>query len=142
MITIADCRYLPAARLALAPYGPEYQWLNYLKTPEHLIQATFRYGNTSGQHSQGATVEITRVWASDLMCLDAKLCAWNQPKLFTPRAKPNHTTYGAAAYLTARYQVIEKIEMMGQLGYKTTGFLQGEPLKNGGIARIGLVLHL
>jgi hypothetical protein len=142
MIPLGNYRYLPGARLALAPYGPEYQFLNFIKTPEHLIQATLRYGNTSGQVSTGATVDITRIWTSDLLNLDLNLSVWNQPKLFTQHAEPKHTRLGFATSIIARYQVVEKLDLMGQLGYKTTGFLEGETLKRGIIARIGLVLGL
>lgn len=142
MIPIGDCRYLPAARLALAPYGPEYQFLNYIKTPEHLIQLSYRWGNTGGQHSRGLNLNVSNVWTSDLLFLDTLLSAWTQPKLFTAHAKPHNTHFGFAASLIARYQVIDKIAVMGQLGYKTTGFLQGETLKRGVIARIGLVMQL
>lgn len=142
MIQIGDYRYLPGARLALAPYGPEYQFLNYIQTPERFIKATIRYGNTKGISSAAVDLDITRIWTSDLLFLDTKVSLWNQPKLFKPEAKPHNTRLGFAASLIARYQVIDKIEMMGQLGYKTTGFLQGEILRNGLIARIGLIMQL
>lgn len=142
MFNIGDYRYLPAGKLALTPYGPEYQLLNYLKTPDHFIQATLRYGNTSGQHSTGITLNISRIWTSDLLFLDTTLALWNQPKLLTAKAKSNNNRLGFATYLTARYQVVEKIEVMGQIGYKTTGYMQGEPLKASVIGRIGLAMQL
>ncbi len=142
MIAIGDYRYLPGARLSLAPYGPEFQFLNYLKTPEHLIQATLRYANTSGQVSTGATLNVTRVWTSDLLNMDLNLSLWNQPKLFTQHARPKHQRFGFASSVIARYELVEKLDLLGQLGYKSTGFLEGETLKRGIIARIGLMMQL
>lgn len=142
MIPIGDYRYLPGARLALAPYGPEYQWLNYIQTPERFIKAVFRYGNTRGNTSEAIDLEITRIWTSDLLFLDTKLSCWSQPKLFTPHARIGKKQFGFAASMIARYQFAEDFQMMGQLGYKTQGFLQGEILHAGIIARMGILMLL
>lgn len=142
MISIGDYRYLPGARLSLAPYGPEYQFLNHIKTSDHIIQATLRYGNTCGQVSTGAAINITRIFTSDLLNLDLNLNVWNQPKLFTQHAQPKHQRVGFAGSVITHYEITEKLDILGQLGYKTTGFLEGETLKRGVIARIGVVMGL
>jgi hypothetical protein len=142
MLPIGDYRYLPAMRTALAPYGSEYQLLNFIKGPEHNIVATLRYGNTGGRHSSAAALEITRLFTSDLLFIDGKVDLWNQPKLFTSTAAAAKGRLGAAGSLIARYRITAPLELMGQLGYKTTGFIPGEALKHSPIIRVGFLANL
>ncbi len=142
MLCIGDYKYLPGLRMALAPYGPEYQLINYIKTAEHIIQATFRYGNTGGKHSSGLTLEATRLFTSELLNFDGRLDLWQQPKLFTATAAQASSKAGAAMSLIARYQVAQCFDIFAQLGYKTTGYMQGESLKHSPIARIGFLARI
>jgi len=142
MIPIGDYRYLPGFRLALAPYGPEYQFINYIKGPEHSIQATFRYGKTGARSSLGTSLEVTRLLSSDLFNVDAKIDLWRQPKLFVSQAQAAKPQLGGGFSLIGRYRVFDSFELIGQLGYKTTGFVPGDPLKNGPILRAGFNANL
>lgn len=141
MFTIGDYQYLPSFRLSLAPFGPEYQMFNHIRSPENMIIATLRYGNTAGRRSYGITYETFHYWQPDQCALDFRVDLWQQPKLFTPFITDTNE-FGAALSLLCRYQVFERLQLMGQLGYKTKGFIPGESLKQGVIARIGLVMKL
>jgi len=137
MLAIGEYRYLPAARMVLAPYGAEYQLNNFIKGP-YTIFANLRYGNTGGRQSSGIGVEVVDFFKTDLLKLGAKVDLWNQPKLFTTNASLNSTKFGAAASVLARYRVLEKLDVVGQAGYKTSGYVQGEILKHSPILRVGL----
>lgn len=141
MIPIGEYRFLPMARLVLAPYGPEYQLTTLIKGPERNIIANFRYGNTGRQHSSALGIEVSDILSSDLLFVDGKVELWNQPKLYTAFAS-GREKLGAAASLVARYRVIKQLDVLGQAGYKTTGFIPGEELKHGPILRVGFMLNI
>jgi hypothetical protein len=141
MLAIGDYKYLPMFRLVLAPYGPEYQFINLIKGPEHNIIATLRYGNTGHQHSMAAAVEVSDLLTSDCLFIDGKAELWNQPKLFT-RFASGREKLGAAASFVARYKLLNQLYINGQVGYKTTGFMPGEELKHGPILRIGFLMNI
>ena len=142
MISIGEYRYLPLMRTALAPYGSEYQLINLIKSPEYVIQATLRYGNTGGRHSSGLGIEVANLFTSDLLRLDGKADLWNQPKLFVQNAAAAKSKMGGALSVIGRYRVVDKIDLVGQAGYKTTGFMQGEALKHSPILRVGFAAYL
>ena len=137
MLSIGEYRYLPAARMVLAPYGAEYQLNNFIKGP-YTILANLRYGNTGGRQSSAIGVEVVDFFRTDLLKLGAKVDLWNQPKLFTTNASLNSTKFGCAASLLARYRVLEKLDVVGQAGYKTSGYIPGEILKHSPILRLGV----
>lgn len=141
MIAIGQYKYLPMMRLLLAPYGPEYQLVNYIKGPERNYIATFRYGNTGRQHSSALALDVTDLLSSDLLFIDGKMELWNQPKLYTAQSSYREK-FGAAASLVARYRVIRQLDILGQVGYKTTGYMPGEELKHAPILRIGFLLNM
>lgn len=143
MIPIGDYHYLPGMRLALTPYGTEYQFRNYLRGCDHTYQATLRYGNTGGKTSGGLILEATRLWVDNCLSFDGRVDLWVQPKLFTPSAATANRQLGGALSLTAHYRIVPNFELRGQLGYKTKGYMPGgEGLKNGILARIGFFVHL
>ncbi len=142
MIPVGEYRYLPAMRMALAPYGPEYQLINFVKGLEQSYIATLRYGNTGGRHSSALALDILRLISSDLLFIDGKAELWHQPKMFAATAAVAKGHYGAALSLVARYRIAPKIDIMGQAGYKTTGYMPGEVLKHSPILRIGFAAYL
>lgn len=142
MIPVGDnYRYLPMGRLALAPYGPEYQFINYLKGIDHTYVATLRYGKTGGRSSSGLTLEATRIWTSDLLTFDGRADIWYQPQLFVANPTLVKNRPGAALSVIARYRAFQCIDLMGQVGYKTTGYIPGEILKHSPILRAGFSIY-
>lgn len=142
MIPLGCYHYLPGLRIALAPYGPEYQFINYFRGPESSVQATFRYGDTGDKESYGLTIEAMRVLSSELLNFDIRVDLWNQPQLNKPSAWRAENSFGAAASLFARYRVAPCFELMGQLGYKTSGYIPGEFLRRTPILRVGFFLYI
>ncbi len=137
MIQVADYQYLPALRLVLAPYGIEYQWMNFVKGPQYDIQAHLRTGNTGGLRSYAADIEVGRLFTFESVSFDGHLSVWRQPKLFEESAVQVKHALGAAASLVGKYRVMPRIELNGELGYKSTGFLPGEILRHSPILRVG-----
>ena len=142
MIRIGQYRYLPAFRMALAPYGPEYQFINFINTPDYPIQFIARYGNTGGKQSSGLTLKVGQLYASELLYLDGRIDLWQQPQLNKPRASLAKNKIGAAAFLTGRYKLSPLLEVMGQVGYKTSGYIPGEVLNASPIIRFGLFMSI
>jgi hypothetical protein len=142
MLQIGDYGYLPGFRIGLAPYGPEYQFINYIRSDEQTIQVTFRYGHLARKYSYGFILDIDRLISSDLLNIGTRLDLWNQPRIHAPSAMLARNKYGAALSLMARYKMNNCFELIGQLGYKTTGYIPGEVLKHSPIVRAGFALHL
>lgn len=142
MIPLGNYQYLPGFRIALAPYGPEYQFINYMRGPEHSIQTTLRYGDNGDKESYGFTMEITRILSSDLLNFDGRIDLWNQPKMHARTSRRAESKFGAAASIIARYRLAPCFEVMGQLGYKTTGYIPGEFLRHTPIIRAGFSLQI
>ena len=142
MIPIGDYQYLPGFRVALAPYGPEVQFVNYIRSLENTLQARFRYGHTDQRRSWGIGLEATRLWSSDLINIDGKLEIWNQPRLFKATAGEATTKLGAGLWGTLRWCVFSRVELLGQVGYKSSGYVPAEPLKSGPIFRAGFNLNI
>jgi len=139
MFHIGDYHYLPAMHLVLAPYGTEYNFLNFIRCGERVYQANIRFGETGGQHSYGLALEATKLMTTDLIDLDGKLDVWYQPKMFTFRATNSHKA-GAALSMIGHLRFGQSAELIGQLGYKTTGFMLGEELRHSPIMRIGFLV--
>lgn len=142
MIPIGSVQYLPGFRIALAPYGPEYQFINYIRALDYTLQATLRYGNTGGKNSEGLTIEMTKLWADNCLSIDGRADVWSQPQMFISTSHLAPRKSGAALSLIGRFRIINNFELMGQLGYKTTGYMPGEALKRGPILRAGFFVHL
>lgn len=138
MFNIGEYKYLPGLRTALAPYGPETQFINYIKGIDQTIQATFRYGKTGSKQSMGAALEVLRLYSADLLNVDGRLDVWQQPKLFIAAAHQAPRQFGSALSFTGRYRLSNCIEVLGQVGYKSKGYIPGESLKQSPILRVGL----
>ncbi len=142
MINLGDYQYLPALRVIPAPYGIEYQWMNFVKGPDYDIQAGLRAGKTGTLGSHALDLEINRIFSSDLLFMDLKSSLWHQPKLFTASAATTKGHMGAALSIIARYRMTQSVELSGQAGYKTTGYMPGEILKHTPILRVGFKAFL
>lgn len=144
MIPICDYKYLPGMRLALAPYGPEYQLINYIISNDldFILQATLRYGHTGDKKSAGITLERSCMWCAGDLMFDGRLDVWAQPKVLVAYSDQASRRFGAALSVTGHYRIINCLEIMAQAGYKMSGYMPGEALKRGAILRIGFGFYL
>jgi hypothetical protein len=144
MFDINGYKYLPTPRLLWAPWGTEWQVQNNILTPDkRYIQANIRYGKNSFINSYGIDLVIKPIWAYDQFEFGNKLNLWRQPQiLVSDRASSALKKFGAAAYLTIDYKCNKNISVFSELGYKTSGFSQGDPLENSYVGRLGVKYNL
>ncbi|MDB6097064.1 MAG: hypothetical protein JWM09_1342 [Francisellaceae bacterium] len=141
-INVQDFQYLPALRLGLAPFGTEYNFLNFLKSPEHFYTLALRYGNTGQKKSWGLGFEMDNIWQDENFKVDLGIYLWSQPQFFKDKAILAKNQLGGAFSLLGQYEFTEKFSLMGQLAYKTQGYLLSEPLKSTPIVRLGVKVQL
>lgn len=142
MFNIKDYKYMFAARLLMAPYGAEFQWRNYVMTAkQQLWQINLRYGNNSHIQSYGLDILTSPIWRYKQWDFGNKLYLWRQPKFLTQNiAAGVHNGLGFAEFVSAEYRVNHWFGLLGELGYKTAGYIQGIPLGNSWVWRVGMSL--
>jgi len=143
MIPIAGFKYLPSFRNVLAPWGPEWQFNNYIKNPaDQLLYIGLRNGKTGNQLSTAITVKISELLTWNNVYFDARADLWKQPNIKAVNLATAKSKLGLAAFSTANFKLNSTMKIFGQLGYKTAGFIPGEALKSSLIARAGVGFSL
>ena len=142
--------YLPGLRMALAPYGPEYYFMNYLRTGGgNPIMAYVKWGSLGGHQHWGAGINAPYLISYELGAVGIKADFFKQyhPKEI-PTISSNDEGEGyerekgflATLIMNQAFQKGSHIRVTGQLGYKTKGYVPGESLKAGLIARAGIAI--
>lgn len=166
--TFGSVSYLPSPRLTLSPFGPEYTLDNYIKfndVPSHVYVKRGRFAKntfygcgflnesliTYRAHAFGARLDLWRQpkilslgeWEEAFM----GFLHHNIPEIFTseelshtPSTQPMRTMhFGGAFALIYNYALFpERLAMHLELGYKTDGYLAGESLTKGVLAKLAL----
>lgn len=143
MLDIGNIKYTLCGRLLLAPYGPEFQLQNYvLTTNNQLWQFNLRYGNNSTIQSYGLDIWTSPIWCYKNWTFSNKFFIWQQPtflkQAIATDAKGN---IGIADLVRADYKITNNISTFGEFGYKTAGYIQGLPLSNSWVWRLGFSLQ-
>ena len=146
MIPIGCVRYLPAGRLGLTPFGPEYFFENFFVANEVPIYAYFKGGAFGENRYWGFGVEDQVVFQREKYSLGFRLDLWLQPRLTIhriPVEKFQSGDYSAIPFQPYRFggalSLIATYKMaFAQLGYKSKGFLPGESLEHCPIIRVGV----
>ena len=154
MIEIATVRYLPSFHVALAPFGPEVALKNYLVAGDRLVVATIRVGDPALFTFFGVGVDINRLLVEVplgdrlRLSVDASAHLWCQPVLEAPKEHPRllllsngESGIGGLLSATARLWVLENVGLQVELGLKSSGCLEGEPLDAGPVVRAGLAFE-
>lgn len=143
MFNIGNYQYLPSLRIVLSPWGPEYQFSNYFKNIDNqVLYLGLRHGSTGKHSSNGCTVKQTNLFNWRDIYFDGRADLWRQPNINAISAATAKRGYGLAGFATGNYWVKQTLKLFAQLGYKTNGFLQGEPLDSGIIVRVGVTANL
>jgi hypothetical protein len=161
MFNLGPVQYLPSARVALTPFGLQGYFENFFlinKIPTYLY---FKWGQNGPNQYWGLGVENQKIlhWKSGSLGL--RMDIWNQPHvLFEPGALSVVDLYnlpsgsavpqlyppsvlhakslGAAFSIMAAQSLVKwPLQLYLELGYKTTGYLPGEALRESPIARGG-----
>jgi len=134
MLRFGATRYLPIVRFELTPFGTEWVIDNAFVRAGRFFNVSFRPGETVGARTWGIGAQSTRLAAWKGWTFDGEADLWHQPE------------WGGEAKVTAYRQIKTPSWMAGTLalvaqgGYKTNGFLAGEPIYDGGVFRIGVSL--
>ena len=153
-INYKNLKFLPNARLGLAPYGLEYYLENFLLYKESPIYTYFRIGNHNDNTFWGAGLEYRKLLKFNQNNLGFRFDFYRQPKIYS---KEGITTweniqvgyseddlkkmcFGTSFYLIFDKNISKKLDLAFhfEIGYKTDGFIQGESLKATPIVRVGL----
>jgi len=138
MFTIGDAKYLPGLRVVYAPYGLEYQLMNYIRCHGRTIIADIRYGKTNGVTSFGIGAEIQNVVKMNQFSLGIKAHLWRQPDIKSASARVASDDYGILLAGQFELAFTKQFKAFVLVGYKSEGFVTGEVLDKNYIGRIGI----
>ena len=107
------------------------------------MNAYIRYGVPKFHRFWGAGFEVVNLLNTQRISLHARFDVWDQPSLILGEEgrTTSHAGLGGAVFGTLLYKIAKlnsRVSLTAQIGYKTAGFLEGEKLAEGFIARIGL----
>jgi hypothetical protein len=138
--------YLPAAGFAMTPYGTEWTADNYIRAGSRLTKVSVRFGDTGTARAWGVGVRANHIAARKRVVIDLAADLWRQPPVDTSTAAAALETGGLAA-ATVRVaigtrQAVPRVGLLGEVGYKSGGFVPGERLTAGPVVRIGVAIAL
>ncbi len=141
---IGDARFMPTTRTYLAPYGPEYNLLLNMYTPEDkYIGLNFRYGKTHGKNSAGIDLTVAPLTKNECFYAVNKLSVWRQPHLLqNGTASTNSNKYGFGEFLALYYRMGKGVFAKGELGYKVSGYIPGRQLARGMYWSVGFAFNV
>ncbi len=134
--------YLPGFKLILTPYGPEKQFINYIRYYNNSYRFYFIYGKTLTKKSYGLGCDVNPIGINYHFAIGGKIYLWKQPELFTQKPINATEKFGVLLQVNTEYKIHKKISTLVNLGYKTKGFIQGAVLENSIIAELGLRLSI
>jgi hypothetical protein len=140
MFNIQGYKYLPTPRLILAPWGSEFALQNHVLTPkQELWQVNIHYGKNSFITSYGVDLFTRSIWRYKEIVFGNKLYLWRQPQFLKTNSAANaKNRLGIADFVSAEYKFARHWYALAELGYKTAGFIQGNPLNSSVVWRLGI----
>ena len=147
-LSIAGVRYLPLLRYRLAPYGVEWALINELGGRMRPTQIELRIGRAPQSEPWGIGVRQHALITWRQWSMDAAVDIWRQPRLTaeTDRAAGSETSVGAQLRGRVSRPLIPvwfspaRLTIVVDVSFKTAGFVPGEPLDRGIVARAGIGL--
>ncbi|MEO6097165.1 MAG: hypothetical protein ABIW76_16405 [Fibrobacteria bacterium] len=147
MPEISGIRFLPMAHAGLSPFGMEYYLETLAARESRTLSVTYRQGDPGSDPFYGLGLDFGGLIDLARLSADVRVEAWRQPRLRigvydagelgeTPEAMEP----GFGLWTTLRTKT--KIGLVLEAGYKTRGFVQGEPLEESLIIRSGISFFL
>ena len=138
MIPLGDWKYLPAFREIFTPYGLENKFINHFKAPSTPLQLNFIQGSNKRGTSWGAELIVDRIFENGNLDVGFNIATWKQPKLFAtnPLTAPKKQGYSGEGNI--RLNLNETSAIYTAIGYKTSGFRVGYPMKASALLRAGI----
>lgn len=143
MIPIGGVKVLPLFRFGLAPFGTEFYFENFATFSDKAACFYLRYSPPDFHKSWGAGLNVANLFRSRRFSVQARSDVWSQPsiKLGGEAVEKTRLGLGGAIFGTIFYKLMDtplKLGIAAQIGYKTSGYLEGEMLRQGLIIRAGL----
>jgi len=146
MLTVAGVRYLPLFRYRLTPFGTEWAVVNELGGRVRAMRVEFRVGRALDARPWGIAVRqrelsVWREWTVGLAG-----AVWHQPKFAESADEPFPPPTQFGVHVRGRLErplipvwfSTNRATLIVDVGVKSAGFVPGEPLGGGVVARAGV----
>ncbi len=146
-VTVGPIRYLPSVHLVLSPFGSELLLEHLVVHRSRLWTVSMRGGEGPWGQFGGLGLEVDPLVAAGRLQIEGRVDLWYQPQVvFVENRRPSESLsreLGGRVEATAAVRPSPDWPVSGvaTLGYKTAGFLLGEPLDNAVLVELGLRLH-
>jgi len=144
-LSIAGVRYLPLVRYRLTPYGTEWSLVNALGGRVRSMEIELRVGRSPLETPWGIGVRQRSVAKLAGWTVDAAVDVWRQPPVAgtDPRQVAFDLRTGTRVRGRASHPVIpwfsaSRASLVVEVGAKSPGYVPGEPLRGGIVARAGI----
>ncbi len=149
MINVGTFKYLPSFRLGLTPFGTEFYFDNYFSKNDRSYYFYMRHGEKGYYTFNGLGIIGDNLLGNKKLKLNVNGNIWDQPGLAIGGDNITNTVGGIGGALTTTlahpiskkfsgHKNLWRLNIVGQFGYKTPGYLQGESFDKSPILRIGL----
>ena len=132
MIPLGRTRYLPMARFHLTSFGTEFAIDNTFVRNGRFFDVRIARGQTIGARTWSIGLQGTRLASIGRWSIDGEATLWHVPEWGEKLAVTVHRT------LTERSG--HALALVVQAGFKTNGYVAGDPLRQGAIVRVGAAL--
>ena len=144
-LKIGRIQYLPGFRVGLTPFGYDYYLENMIVSNHHPMIATIGIGPADLGVAEDVRLQVPVLWSPGRWQMGIEFDAWRQPnlelgKLFLTRLNPGWN-FGALAIGSVTYRITPSFGLHAEGGYKSSGFVDGEPLAATAILRGGIELR-
>ena len=147
VISIGKVGYLPAFRSGLTPFGIEYHFENYLRFNRKVALLDLSYGDQSLDNTWGGVgVSVQNMIESPQWSINFYGNIWQQPDLAfgnNPAVEKGGGLGGAFSvrgYYHLKNTAVP-LSAVIEMGYKSTGFLEGYAIDASPILAIGLAMR-
>lgn len=141
---IGSVRYLPSVRYTYGPHGGEVMLDHYLARGDQAARVRMRTSAGAVETTWGLGVRAASVARVGGVTFDASADVWSQPSLqLDTQESVRGGGLGGAVRVGAHVPVGlgGRGAVFAELGAKTFGFVTGDPLRGGALARAGLSLR-
>lgn len=143
--------YLPGFKLHLAPYGPEYYFQNYIRASDgNPFYLYVKWGSLGGDMHYGCGIQapyalrgehnslgFTFDWFDQFEASDVPLSLEASKDAASSPSKYFYRGFASTLIATQEISQLPGSNLYLQIGYKTYGYLPGEVMDEGMIARGG-----
>jgi hypothetical protein len=141
MIKLGSINWLPSIRFGLAPFGSELIIENHIKSEKSIFGVNLRLGDNKLDNFWGGGISFYKNISKNFQ-LGSYGDFWIQPSMELGGISTFNTNEGFGGRLITELNFHLNssfpLGFYSQIGYKSTGFIEGESLDKGLIMRIGL----